>query len=254
MRSPEKWLLLVACFRILETWSFPVPQRAIWQEGKGGCVLDVTRPPFNARGDGVHDDTEAICAALRFARDHFRVETTKDGCTHWQQTKEKNWIVYLPKGVYLVSDTLSQGWPALALNLEYSWEHVRYLNVQSPLEDNVLLAQDARAGRNEAERQSVYAEANWQVMVMGAGRNETTIRLADATPAFGRSSERPVIAFALLKAGSNVSLGNFLSDLTIDIGHGNPGAVGCLWACSNYGGLRRVAFRAPDGDGGTANG
>ncbi len=53
-------------------------------------VVDVTRPPYNAKGDGVHDDTAAIQKALS---DH----------------PNQGAIIYLPNGIYLVSDTLR--WP-----------------------------------------------------------------------------------------------------------------------------------------------
>lgn len=54
-------------------------------------VIDVTRPPYGAKGDGVTDDTAAIQKALD---DH----------------PSQNAIIYLRHGTYLVSDTLR--WPA----------------------------------------------------------------------------------------------------------------------------------------------
>ena len=53
-------------------------------------VVDVTQPPYRAQGDGVTDDTAAIQRALD---DH----------------PNQGAIIYLPNGVYLVSDTLR--WP-----------------------------------------------------------------------------------------------------------------------------------------------
>jgi len=53
-------------------------------------VVDVTRPPYNAQGDGVTDDTAAIQRAL---------DDYPDRCA----------ILYLPNGVYLISDTLRWG-------------------------------------------------------------------------------------------------------------------------------------------------
>ncbi|MCY3018166.1 MAG: glycosyl hydrolase family 28-related protein, partial [Planctomycetota bacterium] len=53
-------------------------------------VVDVTKPPYNAKGDGVADDTAAIQKAFD---DH----------------PSKGAIIYLPNGVYLVSDTLRWG-------------------------------------------------------------------------------------------------------------------------------------------------
>jgi hypothetical protein len=53
-------------------------------------VVDVTKPPYNAKGDGVADDT----AAIQKAFDDY---------------PSKGAIIYLPNGVYLVSDALRWG-------------------------------------------------------------------------------------------------------------------------------------------------
>jgi len=53
-------------------------------------VVDVTKPPYNAKGDGVADDTAAIQKAF-------------------DDNPARGSIIYLPNGVYLVSDTLRWG-------------------------------------------------------------------------------------------------------------------------------------------------
>ena len=51
------------------------------------AACDVTKPPYNAKGDGSTDDTRAIQQALL----------------------DKHPVIYLPPGVYLISDTLKWG-------------------------------------------------------------------------------------------------------------------------------------------------
>ena len=242
------------------------PPDAFYHNGKGGRVLDVTQPPFNARGDGVTDDTQALIAAMRFVRDNYEI-LQGEGFSYCTQKLNRNWIVYLPNGEYLVSDTVSQGWPALAMNIHKGWSNVQYLRVASPKHEEKLYSEmaadrpvlhsnsafpagDDNAGchiRGQYNSAEVYAENNWAIRIVGQSRQNTIIRLEDHVDGFGEGEDKAVVAFYLLQRGSNVNIGNVIENVTIETGKGNSGAVGLRWNSSNWGGVRNVAIRSADG-------
>ncbi len=80
--------------KIVWTPKYPRPTHpklapgAIFPEGAG--VIDVTKAPYFAKGDGLNDDTAALQKAFN-------------------DYPSKNAIIYLPNGVYLVSDTIRWG-------------------------------------------------------------------------------------------------------------------------------------------------
>ncbi len=68
--------------------SLPGRENIVYPSDAG--IVDVTKAPYNAKGDGVTDDTAAIQKAF-------------------SDYPERNAIIYLPNGVYLVSNTLRWG-------------------------------------------------------------------------------------------------------------------------------------------------
>lgn len=244
------------------------PARAFWHNGQGGVLVDVTKPPFNAKGDGVHDDTAALSAAMRFVRERQRVACDENGRVLCNVKRTTAWSVWLPNGTYRVTDTVCQGWPALAINVQMGWDHVRFIEVHSPAEERALgevpgvrpfLHDDPTIGiidttngeflRGQYNNAVLYGESNESIRLEGESRERTIIRLDDGAKGFDTTTNRPVISFAMLLRGSNVNQGNFVENLTIDTGKGNPGASALLWSGSNYGGIRNVTLKSGDGNG-----
>ena len=210
------------------------PPQAFYHNGKGGRVLDVTKPPFNAKGDGKTDDTQALCDAMRFVRDHYE-DMAGNGYSYCNYKYDRNWIIYLPNGEYLVSNTISQGWPARAYDIKKGWAHCGRVEVASP--------------EAETPELELRGERNYGIRVVGQSRQGTMIRLKDQCPGFEKGKENALLQFYLLKNGSSINQGNYAQNLTLYTGKGNPGAVGMKWNASNWGGIYNVALRSGDGSG-----
>jgi len=97
------------------------------------------------------------------------------------------------------------------------------------------------------------------LVVQGAGRERTTIKLKDNAEGFG-DPENPDAAVytgwkrwrqGMEKSNAGNVIGNYLFDLTIDTGKGNPGAVALSFHCNNHGTIENVTVRSGDGRGHT---
>jgi hypothetical protein len=103
------------------------------------------------------------------------------------------------------------------------------------------------------------------MILAGESETSTIIKLADKAPGFGdANAPRGVImTTAKLLDGSPTSGGkdythkgegndayeNFVENLTVDVGAGNPGAVGIDYLANNIGAIRDVRVIAPTGEG-----
>lgn len=89
--------------------------------------------------------------------------------------------------------------------------------------------------------------AQKRTILQGAGTTLTVLHLPEATEGFA-SAEKPK---ALIWTGERPAqrFRNAVRDLTIDVGRGNPGAIGLQFNASNQGTIRNVAIRAAEGSG-----
>jgi hypothetical protein len=95
------------------------------------------------------------------------------------------------------------------------------------------------------------------LIVQGAGRDRTILRLPDRTPRFGDAARPDALLYAGwaswrertgTRNAGNV-IGNYLFDLTIDTGRGNAGAVALSFHSNNHGSIENVTIRSSDGAG-----
>ena len=116
-------------------------------------------------------------------------------------------ILYFPDGVYRVTDTLVYGQKQL---------HTTHRD-----------------------------ELNRCIHFLGTGSGRVTIRLDDHCPGFSEGEEKPVVQFQPGRK-SAVAMQNSFEGITIEVGAGNPGAIGLNFFANNTGIVRDVCVRSTD--------
>ncbi|MEM9480709.1 MAG: glycosyl hydrolase family 28-related protein [Verrucomicrobiota bacterium] len=218
------------------------PPEAFFHNGKGGSVLDITKPPFNAKGDGVTDDTAAFVKAYDFIlaeQDKFGYSGTamlysRDRFPNTEgypidgppKASDGSFIIYIPDGEYLVSDTIIYSMPD---------------RTPSKRRATFMKRGVERAGATGWER------LIW-VRFIGQSRDGTIIRLKDNAPGFAKGAEKAVLAYGKSKFNNRKGI-NAVRNLTINTGSGNPGAVALDFTSANKAQLRNLRVVSGDGSG-----
>ncbi|MBO7150593.1 MAG: hypothetical protein J6V82_02465, partial [Clostridia bacterium] len=202
-----------------------------------GCkaIVDVTKAPYFADPTGTRDSTEALKKAVDDVLSAYEkafyetkeklyaikepdalisFEIRKIGQLHnviFPEFLPPSRILYFPTGTYLVSDTIS-------------YEKEEFRNILGDLR---------------------HLEMNCQLRFFGESRDGVVIKLKDNAPGFEFGAARPVVSFMRGEA-SNIAMTNMFENITIDIGAGNPGAIGLLFFANNTGAVRNVTIRSSD--------
>lgn len=83
------------------------------------------------------------------------------------------------------------------------------------------------------------------VTMQGQGRESTIIKLKDNLPSYHANTAKAVIR---TRAG-NIAFRNYIRDLSVNTGSGNPGAVGIDYISNNRGAIKDVTIKSEDGQG-----
>jgi hypothetical protein len=178
----------------------------------GGPVINLKRPPEVGMRAAKGDGVMDDTAAFQDVWDLLKREYK----AHGPWGADNSFYVYLPNGTYKVSDTLI--YRGATVGAYPKWDGTFDIN---------------------------------HVHFVGQDRGKTVIKLADHCAGYGDSAH-PKIVLAFQHPDTvfnNVPGGNWLRNLTIDTGRGNPGAVGLFFQGANNTDLRSVTVRSGDGTG-----
>lgn len=165
---------------------------------------------FGAVGDGVTDDTVSILKAIA-------ASGPNTGYFFWQDK-----IVYFPNGTYLITA------PLVKRYADGKFAAGMVLVGQSQTKTILKLKDNAPGyGSTKSPKAMIFPSSN----------------LMDRGGAYGGNKDYPALG------EGNDAYRNGVENMTVDVGAGNPGAIGIDYLANNIGAIRNVIVTAPTGSG-----
>lgn len=81
-------------------------------------------------------------------------------------------------------------------------------------------------------------------VLQGQNQSRTILRLKDNSPGFSRVEMRKPVVTTFEGPSTNQAFQNSIYDLTVEVGSGNPGAIGIRFTSNNQGAVRDVTIRS----------
>ncbi|MEM6884002.1 MAG: glycosyl hydrolase family 28-related protein, partial [Verrucomicrobiota bacterium] len=90
-----------------------------------------------------------------------------------------------------------------------------------------------------------YPGNSKRVTLQGQSESGVIIKLTDNASGFGSGADKPVFNMTT-SSSTGQAFRNQIFDMTVDVGSGNPGAIGIRFISNNQGGMRNVTIRSSD--------
>lgn len=180
--------------------------------GNHGNVINITRlnadlpAPYNVVNATANDSSDDDAIAINNAYTYIIDQMATDLASNVNAADEKTWIIYIPHGQFDIEQTL-------------------IYNGTAPVAVN-------------------GAEALQRIRFVGRSREGSVLKLKDGSAGFELGNQTPVISFAKSNFNNLPSGTNAVSNLTIDIGDDNPGAVGIHYVGANRGRISNVKIES----------
>ena len=209
------------------------------------AIVDVTQPPYNADSTGQRDCTAALIRAID---DILRPDRRAMQETLAIVRSDRRDVVQADEVDFASRQRLLRENPRVVIGFERCKGIFPYRNAPSRIlyfPNGTYLVSDTICYSFTDLKNAIGMELNRCLHLQGQSEAGVVIRLRDRTPGFGPGSQKAVISF-MRGIRSNVAMQNTCENLTVDIGAGNPGAVGLNFFANNTGAVRHVTVRSSD--------